>query len=47
MGKYEELVASLKTSLKHQEELSKKQLILNPVENVPDLECIELGTSII
>lgn len=45
MGKYTELVESLKTGLKHQEELSKKQLILNPVENVPDLECIELGTS--
>lgn len=45
MGKYEELVASLKTSLKHQEALSKKQLILNPVENVPDLEYIELGSS--
>lgn len=44
MGKYTELVESLKMSLKHQEELSKKQLILNPVENVPDLECIELGT---
>jgi glycine hydroxymethyltransferase len=45
MGKYTELVEMLKISLKQQEELSNKQLILNPVENVPDLEYIELGTS--
>lgn len=45
MGKYSELAGALKTSLKQQESISKKQLILNPVENVPDLEYIELGSN--
>lgn len=33
----------LNESLKRQYERSKKQLILNPVENIPDLKYIELG----
>lgn len=45
MGKYSKLAGALKTSLKQQESISKKQLILNPVENVPDLEYIELGSN--
>lgn len=41
--KYSDLAKTLKTSLRHQYRRAQKQLILNPVENIPDLNYIELG----
>ena len=40
---YSNYIKTLKTSLKHQYKSSQKQLILNPVENIPDLNYVELG----
>lgn len=40
---YSNHIRLLDTSLKRQYERSKRQLILNPVENIPDLKYLELG----
>lgn len=40
---YSDYIKTLKTSLKHQYKSAQKQLILNPVENIPDLNYVELG----